>query len=74
MTRVRDFMVHYQLLAVAPRDTALDAARLMTQQHVGAVLVMEGGRIVADGAPEAIFRDEPLLARCHLEAPLRWQR
>lgn len=37
------------------------------------VLAMEGGRIVADGSPETVFRDEALLTRCHLEPPLRWQ-
>jgi cobalt/nickel transport system ATP-binding protein len=38
------------------------------------VLVMHEGRIEADGAPAAVFRDAALLRRCHLEPPLAWQR
>ncbi len=37
------------------------------------VLVMHEGRIEADGAPAAVFRDAALLRRCHLEPPLAWQ-
>jgi cobalt/nickel transport system ATP-binding protein len=36
-------------------------------------LVMHGGRLMADGATEAIFRDEALLATCGLERPLSLQ-
>ena len=56
---------HTRIVATHDLDLVLDVCTR--------VLVMEGGRIVADGAPDAVFRDEPLLARCHLEAPLRWQ-
>ncbi len=38
------------------------------------VLVMREGVIEADGSAQAIFADEALLARCHLEQPLSLQR
>lgn len=38
------------------------------------VLVMREGVLQADGSAQAIFADEALLARCHLEQPLSLQR
>jgi cobalt/nickel transport system ATP-binding protein len=57
---------HTRIVATHDLDLVLDVC--------ARVLVMEGGRIVADGAPETVFADGPLLERCHLEPPLRWQR
>jgi len=57
---------HTRIVATHDLDLVLDVC--------ARVLVMDSGRIVADGAPEAVFADGPLLARCHLEPPLRWQR
>jgi CBS domain-containing protein len=57
MTQVRDFAVNYKLLAVNPQDTALDAARLMTKQNVGAVLVMESGQLLG------LFSERDLMSR-----------
>ncbi len=34
--------------------------------------VMHEGRVLAQGAPAALFRDEALMQRCHLEPPLGW--
>ena len=34
------------------------------------VLVFEGGRILADGAPEEIFRDSQVLKKAHLKKPV----
>ena len=66
LIRLLQAFEHTRIVATHDLDFVLDVC--------ARVLVMEGGRIVADGVPDAIFRDEPLLARCHLEAPLRWQR
>lgn len=35
-----------EIYRVAPADSVLDAIRLMAQRHVGALLVMEGDRLV----------------------------
>jgi cobalt/nickel transport system ATP-binding protein len=56
---------HTRIVATHDLDLVLDVCRR--------VLVMDAGRIVADGAPDAVFADTGLLARCHLEPPLRWQ-
>jgi cobalt/nickel transport system ATP-binding protein len=56
---------HTRIIATHDLDLVLDVCTR--------VLVMDSGRIVADGTPEAVFRDAALLERCHLELPLRWQ-
>lgn len=56
---------HTRIVATHDLDLVLDACTR--------VIVLHEGRIAADGAPDAVFRDGPLLARCHLEPPLRWQ-
>lgn len=55
-----------QLIASHDLDLVLDVCTR--------VLVMREGIIEADGAPDAIFADAGLLARCHLELPLSLQR
>jgi CBS domain-containing protein len=57
MSRVKDFAISQQLLSVRPADTALDAARLMTRQRVGAVLVIESGKLLG------LFSERDLMAR-----------
>jgi cobalt/nickel transport system ATP-binding protein len=56
---------HTRIVATHDLDLVLDVCRR--------VLVMDAGQIVADGSPESVFADTGLLARCHLEPPLRWQ-
>ncbi len=41
----------------------------LVAEHAERVLVLDGGRLLADGAPEAVFHDEALLQRAHLEPP-----
>lgn len=57
---------HTRIIATHDLDLVLDLC--------SRVLVMQGGRIEADGAPEEIFEDAALLERCRLEPPLSWQR
>jgi cobalt/nickel transport system ATP-binding protein len=54
-----------RIIATHDLDLALDVCTR--------VLVMHEGRIEADGAPAEVFRNTPLLQRCHLEPPLAWQ-
>lgn len=56
---------HTRIVATHDLDFVLDVCTR--------VLVMAGGRIVADGEPAQVFADAALLERCHLEPPLRWQ-
>lgn len=55
---------HTRLVATHDLDLVLEVCTR--------VLVMHEGRVVADGAPPAVFSDAPLLARCGLEPPPRW--
>ncbi|MBI5923676.1 MAG: energy-coupling factor ABC transporter ATP-binding protein [Betaproteobacteria bacterium] len=57
---------HTRIVATHDLDLVLDLC--------SRVLVMNRGRIEADGKPQAIFTDTELLARCQLEPPLSWQR
>jgi cobalt/nickel transport system ATP-binding protein len=57
---------HTRIIATHDLDLVLDVFKR--------VLVLHGGRLLADGAPRDIFNDTELLASCHLEAPLSWQR
>lgn len=56
---------HTRIIATHDLDLVLDLC--------SRVLVMQHGSIAADGSPEAVFADVGLLARCHLEPPLRYQ-
>ncbi len=56
---------YIQIIATHDLDLMLDPC--------SRVLVMHGGRIEADGAPEEIFVDAALLERSRLEPPLSWQ-
>jgi CBS domain-containing protein len=55
--RVRDFIAHQQLLSVSPQDSALHAAVLMTEQRVGAVMVLENGQL------KGVFSERDLMSR-----------
>ena len=39
----------------------------------GRAILLDGGSLAFDGSTEALFNDEPLLNRCHLEQPSRYQ-
>lgn len=56
---------HTRIIATHDLDLVLDLC--------SRVLVMSAGRIEAEGAPEEIFADADLLARCRLELPLSRQ-
>lgn len=56
---------HTKLIATHDLDFALDVCER--------VLVLQAGRIVADGAVHDIFRNRELLESCRLELPLRLQ-
>ncbi|MCY1691082.1 hypothetical protein OVA29_10675 [Exiguobacterium sp. SL14] len=55
-------------LVMATHDMELVA------RYADRVLVMEQGQIVFDGRPNDLFADVALLARCHLQRPLSYQR
>jgi len=55
--RVRDFIANQQLLSIRPQDSALDAATLMTEQKVGALMVLEDGQL------KGVFSERDLMAR-----------
>lgn len=38
-------------------------------RNFGRILVMAGGRVLADGPPQAVFAEETLLQKAHVEAP-----
>jgi cobalt/nickel transport system ATP-binding protein len=56
---------HTRIIATHDLDLVLDVC--------DRVLVLHRGETQADGAPEQVFGDAALLARCQLEAPLSWQ-
>jgi len=56
---------HTRIIATHDLDLVLDLC--------SRVLVLNGGRIEADGVPEEIFADAALLERCRLELPLSRQ-
>jgi len=56
---------HTRIVATHDLDLALDVCER--------VIILHEGRVEADGAAQAIFRDTALLERCHLEPPLRMQ-
>ena len=57
---------HTRIIATHDLDLALDVCTR--------VLVLHGGRLLADGTPAMIFDDRELLVRCSLEPPLSWPR
>jgi len=56
---------HTKIIATHDLDLVLDLCRR--------TLVLEAGRVAADGRTEEILRDRALLERCGLELPLRFQ-
>jgi len=56
---------HTKIIATHDLDMALDLCER--------AIFLHDGRIAADGPTPTLFRDESLLARCHLEKPLRMQ-
>ena len=57
---------HTRIIATHDLDLVLEVC--------SRVLVLEDGRLRADGPPPAIFADRALLAECRLEPPLGWCR
>jgi cobalt/nickel transport system ATP-binding protein len=56
---------HTRIIATHDLDFALDVCQR--------TLVMQQGRIIANGATQEILRDKTLLESCRLELPLRFQ-
>jgi cobalt/nickel transport system ATP-binding protein len=56
---------HTKILASHDLDLVLDVC--------ARTIVLEAGRVAADGPTATVLDDEPLLARCRLERPLRLQ-
>ncbi len=56
---------HTRVIATHDLDLVLDVCTR--------ALVLHHGQVAADGSPADVFRDEALLAACHLEKPLRMQ-
>jgi CBS domain-containing protein len=57
--------------AIAPSATVFEALQLMADKNVGALLVMEGGRIVGVITERDYARKVVLLARSSKDTPLR---
>ena len=60
--------LHEQGLTVIMITHSMDEAALADR-----VVLLDGGLLGYDGSPEALFRDEALLAHCHLELPTSYQ-
>jgi signal-transduction protein with cAMP-binding, CBS, and nucleotidyltransferase domain len=56
--KVRDLITHRKVVRIAPRQTALEAARLMVKARVGALLVTQ-----EDGSAAGIFTERDLMVR-----------
>lgn len=59
------------VFSIAPSATVFDAVKLMAEKNVGALLVMEGERIVGVVTERDYARKVVLLARSSKETPLR---
>lgn len=62
MATVRDIVQDRQLYSVAESDTVAGVARRMAELHVGAILVLEGGRL------RGVFSERDLMKRVVLES------
>ncbi len=57
--------------SVSPNDTVFDALRLMAEKGIGAVLVMEGGRVVGVLSERDYARKVALEGRTSRDTPVR---
>ena len=56
--KVKDLVTEHRVVRIAPNQTVLEAARLMVEAHVGALLVCD-----EDGPPLGIFTERDLMVR-----------
>ena len=61
MSRVMDVLAQKELYSVEPDQTVTDVAHRMAELHVGAILVMEAGRL------DGIFSERDFLVRVVVE-------
>ncbi|HKX00554.1 MAG TPA: CBS domain-containing protein [Bryobacteraceae bacterium] len=61
MSRVMDVLAQKELYSVEPDQTVTDVAHRMAELHVGAILVMESGRL------DGIFSERDFLVRVVVE-------
>ena len=66
--RVRSVMERKKLLTAAPQTTVSQAAKLMAKKNVGAVMVVEGERLVG------IFTERDALTPSSRKAAIRKRR
>ena len=58
MRTLRELLTGREIVALPPSATTLEAATLMHQHHVGAILVVDG-----EGTPQGIFSERDLMKR-----------
>ncbi len=61
MARVRDLLHNRNLFHAEENDTVADVARQMAQLHIGAILILDGGRLCG------VFSERDLMKRVVLE-------
>lgn len=72
LDRRHTFAVLDALVDLARRDTAICFAThdlRLVAEYADRVIVLDGGRVRADGPPEAVFADDDLLRACRLIRP-----
>ncbi len=72
MTSIRQILAHKpEVYAIDPGGTVLDALRTMEEKNIGALLVMEGGRLVGIFSERDYARRMILHGRTSRETPVR---
>ena len=61
----------HTLYSIAPTATVFDAVKLMSEKNIGALLVMEGGKIVGVLTERDYARKVILMAKSSKETPVR---
>jgi energy-coupling factor transport system ATP-binding protein len=69
----RDVLAQMQLLHERGMTLIMITHSMNEAALAGRAILLDGGSLAFDGSTEALFNDEPLLNRCHLEQPSRYQ-
>lgn len=73
MMTVKDLLNHkgHDVLSLAPSDTVYDAIKLMAEKSIGALLVMDGGKMVGIVSERDYARKVILQGKRSQETPVR---
>jgi energy-coupling factor transport system ATP-binding protein len=69
----RDVLAQMQLLHERGMTLIMITHSMNEAALAGRAILLDKGSLAFDGSTEALFNDEPLLNRCHLEQPSRYQ-